>query len=246
MFRSQLWEEKMASSADSFDFIQISFGCDIEMENWKKKKRKKVAEVQGRIVFLLPKKGSRQTVRPFFFWNANSFDLFVLMIKREPRGKCFEFLFLPRHLWNGKRNWEMDFLVSFLFVCLFFFCKKIPLSLLRQLSQAEDVKDFLRFVDNATLVVGHSRSAGPFEYVVGSWENEGIVHRNQKEKKNKQHRIWKWWKRWIARALESFESSFIEWRKLTVKILFYWSNHPTNQLDLWLLFHAHRSRVWTR
>ena len=41
------------------------------MRHWngklKKKKRKKVAEVQGRIVFLLPKKGSRQTVRPFFF-----------------------------------------------------------------------------------------------------------------------------------------------------------------------------------
>ena len=121
MFRSQLWEEKMASSADSFDFIQISFGCDIEMENWKKRKEKKWLKSRDESFSFSPKKEVGKRCGHFFFEMPILSTCLFWWSKGNLGENVSSFFFCHDICGMGSvtEKWISSFLFC-LFVCFFF------------------------------------------------------------------------------------------------------------------------------
>ena len=73
-----------------------------------------------------------------------------------------------------------DFIQISLIIILNCFCFvfkiKIPISLLNQLNEASDWSEFLKYVDNVTVVEGET--AGDTPYVYGAWEVDGEIYLN--------------------------------------------------------------------
>jgi hypothetical protein len=70
-----------------------------------------------------------------------------------------------------------SFFNHFVFV---FFNIKIPLSLLNQLNDADNLFEFLKYVDNVTVVEGEANGDTP--YVYGAWEVDGKMLNNLKNR----------------------------------------------------------------